>query len=51
MFEWWTYRFSDFLLFSADTYYRLFELYNQAIWPAHVLVVALGVLAIFLSFS
>jgi len=36
MSEWWTYRLSDFLLFSADTYYRLFELYNESIWPAHL---------------
>ena len=42
MSEWWTYRLSDFLLFSADTYYRLFELYNQAIWPAHLVVVVLS---------
>ncbi len=46
MSEWWTYRLSDFLLFSADTYYRLFELYNLAIWPAHVLVIAVSIWAI-----
>ena len=33
MSEWWTYSLSDFLLFSPRTYYRLFELYNLAIWP------------------
>ena len=33
MSEWWTYSLSDFLLFSPRTYYRLFELYNVAIWP------------------
>jgi hypothetical protein len=43
MSEWWTYTLSDFLLFSPRTYYRLFELYNAAIWPAHVLALALGV--------
>ncbi len=42
MSEWWTYRLSDFLLFSADIYYRLFEIYNQEIWPAHMLVILLG---------
>lgn len=42
MSEWWTYRLSDFLLFSADTYYRLFELYNTAIWPAHIVVLVLS---------
>ena len=40
MSEWWTYSLSDFLLFSPRTYYRLFELYNAAIWPAQI--VALG---------
>lgn len=42
MSEWWTYTLSDFLLFSPRTYYRLFELYNAAIWPAQVVAVALG---------
>jgi hypothetical protein len=42
MSEWWTYSLSDFLLFSPRTYYRLFELYNQAVWPAHILALALG---------
>ncbi len=51
MSEWWTYRLSDFLLFSADTYYRLFELYNQAIWPAHLAVLVLSGLVAFLLFS
>jgi Family of unknown function (DUF6064) len=47
MAEWWTYRLSDFLLFSPRTYYRLLELYNRAIWPAQILAMALG-LAIWL---
>jgi uncharacterized protein DUF6064 len=42
MSEWWTYRLSDFLLFSPRTYYRLIERYNAAVWPAHVLMLALG---------
>ena len=42
MSEWWTYRPSDFLLFSPRTYYRLFELYNAEVWPGHVLALALG---------
>jgi hypothetical protein len=41
--EWWTYRPSDFLLFSARTYYRLFEIHNAALWPGQVLALALGV--------
>ena len=42
MSEWWTYSLSDFLLFSPRTYYRLFDLYNAALWPAHVLALAIG---------
>ena len=44
MSEWWTYSLSDFLLFSSRTYYRLFELYNLAIWPMHVVALAVGLL-------
>jgi hypothetical protein len=43
MSEWWTYSLSDFLMFSARTYYRLFELYNLAIWPFHLIAGAFGV--------
>lgn len=42
MSEWWTYRLSDFLMFAPGTYYRLFELYNAAVWPLHVAALALG---------
>ena len=42
MAEWWTYALSDFLLFSPRTYYRLFELYNAAVWPEQVLAAAAG---------
>ncbi len=48
MSEWWTYSLSDFLLFSPRTYYRLFELYNAAVWPAQVVAFGLGVLALWL---
>lgn len=46
MTEWWTYRPSDFLMFSAQTYRRLFALYNEAMWPWQLLAlaIALGVL-------
>jgi hypothetical protein len=37
MTEWWTYRLSDFLMFSARTYRRLFELYNADLWPLPVI--------------
>jgi hypothetical protein len=42
MSEWWTYSLFDFLLFAPRTYYRLFELYNAAVWPAQPAVLAAG---------
>jgi hypothetical protein len=42
MSEWWTYSLSDFLMFSARTYFRLLELYNVAIWPAQLVAGTLG---------
>jgi hypothetical protein len=42
MSEWWSYGLSDFLLFSPRTYYRLFELYNAAVWPAQIAAIAVG---------
>ena len=29
----WSYRLSDFLLFSPRVYWRMFELHNAALWP------------------
>jgi hypothetical protein len=49
MSEWWTYSLQDFLLFSPRTYYRLFALYNEALWPAHIATAALGALCLFLA--
>jgi len=40
--EWWTYTLEDLQTFRLDTYYRLFESYNAAIWPAHVAAIFLG---------
>ncbi|AWJ87993.1 MFS transporter permease (plasmid) [Azospirillum sp. TSH58] len=40
--EWWTYSTEDFLLFSPRTYWRLIERHNEALWPAHVLMMMLG---------
>jgi hypothetical protein len=42
MSEWWTYTFSDFLMFSPQVYYRLFELHNRALWPAQLLTMGAG---------
>jgi hypothetical protein len=49
MSEWWTYHLSDFLLFTSRTYYRLFEIYNAAIWPAQMLALGLGLAIVPLS--
>jgi hypothetical protein len=38
-----TYALSDFLLFSRETYHRLFELHNDAVWPAQLVAAALGI--------
>ena len=43
MSEWTTYTLSDFLMFSARTYFRLIELYNLAVWPLHLLAAAAGI--------
>jgi hypothetical protein len=40
--DWLTYRLSDLLLFSPRTYYRLFELHNRALWPAHLALLGIG---------
>lgn len=40
--EWWTYTLSDFLLFSPRTYYRLIERHNEAVWPAQIVTIGLG---------
>ncbi len=47
MSEWWTYRPSDFLMFSARSWGRLLEAWNRELWPlqAVLLAVALALLA------
>jgi len=35
------YTLSDLLMFSPEVYFRLFVLYNQAVWPVQVVVVVL----------
>lgn len=42
MSEWWTYRPADLLMFSPETYYRLFELYNADVWPAQIIGLGAG---------
>ncbi len=48
MSEWWTYRPGDFLMFAPRTYWRLFELHNQATWPAAWLLGLAGAAALLL---
>ncbi len=47
--EWLTYRLSDLLLYSPRTYYRMFELYHQQIWPIHLVVLACVVAVVVLA--
>src|SRR5215217_5379502 len=49
MTEWWTYRLSDFLMFSARTYRRLFELYNAEVWPLPVVAFIGGAVGLALA--
>ena len=46
MSEWWTYTLSDFLMFSQRNYYRMIALYNEAVWPAHLLALVAGLVVI-----
>lgn len=48
MSEWWTYRLSDFLMFSPRTYHRLFELTNAEMWPLQIVAIAAGLAALWL---
>jgi hypothetical protein len=43
-----SYALSDFLLFSQETYFRLFELYNRDLWPVHLAALALGLALLWL---
>jgi len=51
MTEWWTYRLQDFLMFAPRTYYRLFELANSELWPAHLPTFGIGVAVLVLSLA
>ena len=46
MSEWWTYTLSDLLMFSARTYFSLFALHNEAVWPAHLAAIAAGLVLV-----
>lgn len=47
--DWWSYRLADFLLFSPRTYWRLFELHNEALWPLPLVTLTLGLAALALA--
>jgi hypothetical protein len=49
MSEWWTYRLSDFLMFSPAVYWRLVERYNRDVWPLHLLMLGAGLLLLWLA--
>src|SRR5687768_16812494 len=42
MSEWWSYRPSDFLMFSARSWGRLVENWNLALWPWQILILVIG---------
>jgi hypothetical protein len=43
-----SYSLQDLLMFSPRVYYRLIEHYNEAIWPAQLLTVGLGLAILYL---
>ncbi len=49
MSQWSTYRPEDFLLFAPRTYWRLFELHNEAWWPLPLLMPPLVLLLLVLA--
>ena len=46
---WWTYRPSDFLMFSARTWGRLLEAHNREAWPLQFALVAVGLALLWLA--
>jgi hypothetical protein len=49
MSEWWTYAPEDFLMFSPRSYWRMFEMQNEAYWPLPVVALGLGAIVTFLA--
>ena len=49
MSEWWTYRLGDFLMFSPATYWRMVANYHRETWPAQLIGLAGGVVALWLT--
>ena len=42
MSDWWTYRLSDFLMFSPETWHRLFVRLNHDVWPLPLVMLGIG---------
>ncbi|HZY18000.1 MAG TPA: DUF6064 family protein [Ramlibacter sp.] len=51
MMEWWTYRPSDFLMFSGRSWARLLEALNRDAWPAQPLLLVVGMLLVVLAWQ
>jgi len=47
MSAWLSYSLSDFMMFSKETYFRLFELHNRALWPTQLAVLASAIAVAF----
>ena len=41
--EWWTYGINDLVLFTPDTYFRLFEFYHRDWWPMQLACMTMAV--------
>ena len=41
--EWWTYGIADLVLFTPETYFRLFEIYHREWWPVQLACLAMAV--------
>ncbi len=41
---WWTYGIADLVLFTPDTYFRLFELYHRDWWPMQLVCMTMAVI-------
>jgi hypothetical protein len=51
MSEWWSYRPSDFLMFSSRVYYRQIESFNADHWPLHIALFAVFIYLLFACFK
>lgn len=45
---WLSYSLRDLLIFSSDAYFRLYELSNLALWPFHIPLILLSLVALYM---